>query len=127
MVAEHLEREEVRRLLDDHDIAGLGHHRAQHLQRLRVAVGGEQLLGRNGRAVCLTEVITQRDAMVAVAPFRAVLQELRRFAELHHRCAADVVDGQNRVVRLTNAEVDDALGNHDLLKLNRRHGSNVRP
>ena len=127
VIAKHLEREEVRRLLDDHDIAGLGQHRAQHLERLRVAVGREQLLGVHRRAVRLAEKLTEREPVVSVAPLCAVLQELGRVVELHLGGAAHVVDRQDRVVRLPDAEVDHTFGNHHLLKLNRRHRSNVGP
>ena len=127
MVAEHLEREEVGRLLDDHDIAGFGQHRAQHVERLRVAVRREQLLGGNRDAVGLGEELAERDTMMTVTPLGAVLQELGRIGELHRRSAAHVVDGQDRVVRLPDTEVDHALGDDHLLKLNRRHGSNVGP
>ena len=57
-------------------VARHGQHRAQHLQRLRVAVGGEELLRRHGRAVRRREVLAQRESVVSVAPLGAVLQEL---------------------------------------------------
>ena len=127
VITKHLERKEVSRLLDDHDVTGFGQHGAQHLECLRVAVGGEELLGHDRHAVRLREELTERDPVVSVAPLGAVLQELWRIVELHLRSAPNVVDGQDRIVRLADAEVDHALGNHHLLKLNRRHGSNVGP
>ncbi len=127
VIAKHLEGEEVGRLLDDHDVAGFRQHGAQHLERLRVAVCGEQPFGIDGYSVRLREEVREREPVVPVAPFGAVLQEFRRVAELHLRGAAHVVDGKNRVVRLADTEVDHALGDHHLLKLNRRHRSNVGP
>ena len=81
--------------------------------------------GRYGGAVHPAEKLTEREAVISITPLGSILQELRRVVELHLGGATHVIDRQDRIVRLSDTEVDDTLWNDHLLELNRRHTSNV--
>ena len=104
VVGEHPQREEVRRLLDEHDITWLGQHRQQQVEPTRAASGDDHVLGRS-RAVRCAEVRGDRGPRVARAAGEAVRQRLPLLGR--RRCGrSDVCRGKGRRIRVAPREID---------------------
>ena len=93
VIAKHLERKEVRRLLDDHDVARVRSRPCTTSPAPASCRWSRTVAPRiTGTPYASREVLAERDAVITIAPFGAVLQELGRVVELHLGGASDVVD-----------------------------------
>ena len=77
MVREDAQCQEIGRFFHENRVAGAGEERTDHIQRVRDAVGHEQAIGIDRKAVLPAQKFCQRDTEIPMALFRTILQEAR--------------------------------------------------
>ena len=108
VVGEDAQRQEVGRLLDEHDITGLSQRAAAQVDGLRVSVADEQPPAVDRHAVMPGEEVGKRGSQVPIAPFDAVRERVRLPGRGRHgHRASHQLDRQDRVLWLAHTKVDD--------------------
>jgi hypothetical protein len=115
VVSEDAQRQEIGRFFHEDRITWTGEVRANQIQRVRDAIGHEQVIGIDRKTVSPAQESGQRHTEIAIPLLRAILQEGRvSFREAGFCGTSCNIKRQERKVRVADAQVDHAWWDVDL-------------